>query len=57
MPVYNYVCADCRKIQERLYRGEKLACIHCGGKLCKKLSYDGITARYVGAGWTKGRKG
>ena len=51
MPIYNYICTKCRKQQERLYRGETLKCIHCGGELIQKPTYDGISVRYVGAGW------
>ena len=51
MPLYNYICTECKKKQERIYRGEELKCEHCGGALVKELSASGILVRYAGSGW------
>lgn len=52
MPIYEYVCGDCKRRTEVIQRvGEKpiRACPHCGGKLKKKVSAPAI--QFKGSGW------
>jgi putative FmdB family regulatory protein len=52
MPIYEYVCQDCRRKTEVLQRlNEKplRICPHCGGRLKKAFSAPAI--QFKGSGW------
>jgi putative FmdB family regulatory protein len=54
MPIYEYECADCRRLTEALLKiGEKepRKCPHCGGKLSRLISRTSFQLK--GGGWYK----
>ena len=52
MPIYEYVCASCRKkteVIQRMKAAPLKVCPHCGGKLKKAFSAPAI--QFKGSGW------
>ena len=54
MPIYEFQCNNCGKIEERLIaQGDKpsTVCSHCGGKTKQIMSITNFSLR--GGGWSK----
>jgi putative FmdB family regulatory protein len=52
MPIYEYQCADCGKIEEALQKVSEApltTCTHCSGKLNKLISHSAFHLK--GSGW------
>lgn len=52
MPIYEYQCSQCGKIEEALQKvsdAPLTACVHCSGKLNKLISHS--TFHLKGSGW------
>lgn len=55
MPIYDYKCEKCEKVQEHLVKNSEVTppCKHCGAinQLTRQVS-TGTNFKLVGGGWT-----